>query len=303
MQQRLGDEALPPDAWARAILYLGCTDALGTRLVSHTMGGAFDRACRIGPAQASTLPYVNAPFVASWVMTNGRAFAGRVCQSLRHSTRDDGPAPMWLRFIRRDVLLAVLACGGFAEAIGGLAFGPFSFGPEDARGHGNLALRWAAENGHVAVLDRLAKAPYSLNRDDARSSLNSALFFAAMNGHVAVLDRLAAPPYSLCQDDARSCNNYALQTVAENGRVAILDRLAVPPRLAPKPREAVTTTRYKVRPRTGTSPSWTDWLRIPIRCNRKTREAVKTTRWLGGHERARRRAGPAGRSALLVVSR
>ena len=45
--------SLPPDAWARAILFLGRTDAVRTRQVSRDMGGAFDRACWTGPAPAA----------------------------------------------------------------------------------------------------------------------------------------------------------------------------------------------------------------------------------------------------------
>ena len=253
-------DSLPLDAWARAILFLGCTDAVRTRLVSRDMGGAFDRACWIGPApaaQATTSPqdlYV---------------FAERVCQSVRRAT--SGPAPLWLRYIRRDVLLAVLAYGGLAEACGGLAHCPFSFGPDEARSNDNDALRWASARGHVAVLDRLAAPPYNLGQADARSSHNHALHWAAENGHVAVLDRLAEPPYSLQQEDARSMDNYALREAARNGHVAVLDRLANPPySLDRDDARAATTAHCAVRSQKGTSPSWADWPRLRIRCNRKT---------------------------------
>ena len=212
---------VPQDALSRSILFLGCTDAARTRLVSRAMGGAFDRACWIGPAKAATLP-----FPGDCV---GEQFAEQVCRALHRSTCDDGTAPLWLRYVSRDVLLAVMAHGGFVAACDGLASGPFWFGPEDARALDNLALRWAACLGHVAVLDRLAKPPYSLGTEDARSEDNFALCLAAENGHVAVLDRLAAPPYLLGTEDARNETNYALQWAANNGHVAVLDRLAQPP--------------------------------------------------------------------------
>ena len=210
-------DGLPPDAWALAILFLVRTDAVRTRLVSRDMGSAFDRACWIGPA----------PAAQATVSPQNLFFAERVCQSVRRAT--NGPAPMWLRYIRRDVLLAVLAHGGLAEACGGLVRCPFSFGPDDARARDNLALRWAAGNGHVAVLDRLAAPPYNLGQADARSLDSCALHWAAEKGHVAVLDRLAAPPYNLGQADARSANNRALHWASRNGHVAVVDRLAAPP--------------------------------------------------------------------------
>ena len=210
-------DSLPPDAWAQAILFLGCTDAVRTRQVSRDMGGAFDRACWIGPAPAAQ---VGRHLV--WPV-----FAARVCQSVRRA--NDGPAPLWLRYIHRDDLLAVLAHGGLAEACGGLVHCPFSFGPDEARSDNNHALRTAAENGHVAVLDRLAAPPYNLGQEDARSDNNCALRWASMNGRVAVVDRMAAPPYSLGHADAKSSDNYALHWASMNGHVAVVDRLAAPP--------------------------------------------------------------------------
>ena len=215
---------MPPDAWVGAILFLGCRDAVRTRLVSRTVNDAFDRACWIGPVTAATLPsFFDQRFVP---------LAERVCRALHRSPCDNGtavPAPLWLRYVRRDVLLAVLAFGGFAAACDGLAHGPFLLGTRDARSDDNRALQWAAENGHVAVLDRLAAPPYSLGTEDARSNDNHALRSAACYGHVAVLDRLAEPPYSLGTEDARSYGNYALRCAGLNGHVVVLDRLAAPP--------------------------------------------------------------------------
>ena len=211
---------LPLDAWAQAVLFLGAKDAVRTRLVSHAMGGAFDRACWGGPAQAATLPGKGEVAIVSWVY--------RVAKRVVHHCTCSVP-PLWLRYIRRDVLMAVLARCGCNEACVGLASSPFLFGPEDARSHDNLALRMAAENGHVAVVDRLAEPPFSLGPDDARSWDNCALVVAAHNGHIAVLDRLAIPPYSLGTEDARTGGNSALRRAAETGNVALLDRLAAPP--------------------------------------------------------------------------
>ena len=194
----------PADAWARAILFLECTDAVRTRLVSRDMGDAFDRACWIGPALAAQ------PAIRPLALDT---FAERVCQSVRRA--HNGPAPLWLRYIRRDDLLAILAHGGLAEACDGLVHCPFSFGPDEARARYNMALRVAANNGHVAVLDRLAAAPYSLQHEDAKSLNNQALYLAARNGHVAVIGRLAKSPYSL--------HGYARRWAPLNWQVAVTD--------------------------------------------------------------------------------
>ena len=127
------------------------------------MNGAFDRACWIGPAQAAALP---SPSVCDGLLSCCNVavcFAERVCQAV---CRGNGKAPLWLRYVRRDILLPILAYGGCAEACGGLATSPFSFGPQEGQSGGAAALYWASRNGHVAVIDRLA-APRS--RCDGRT--------------------------------------------------------------------------------------------------------------------------------------
>ena len=155
MGQRAGS-APPPDAWTQAVLFLDAKDAVRTRLVSRAMSGAFDRACWICPAPAATLPSTDA--VAP-------RFAERVCRSLHRSPCDDGTVPLWLRYVRRNVLLAVLAYGGCATAFDGLASGPFFLGTEDARSGDNSALRRAAYEGRVAVIDRLALLDWHRRRE------------------------------------------------------------------------------------------------------------------------------------------
>ena len=86
--------------------------------------------CWIGPAQAAALPSM----VFDWTKNEewGHVFAQWICH---------GTAPLWLRYVRRDALLASLAYGGCADVCGGLASEPFSFGPDDARTMANFALR------------------------------------------------------------------------------------------------------------------------------------------------------------------
>ena len=262
-------DSLPLDAWAQAVLFLGCKDAVRTRLVSRNMGGAFGRVCWIGPAPAAQ------PMVGP---RNWAIIAERVCRSVRRA--NDGPAPLWLRYIRRDDLLPVLACGGLAEACGALVRCPFSFGPDEARSKNNLALRCAAGHGHAAVLDRLAASPYNLGQADARSDNNFALRLASMNGHVAVVDRLAAPPYNLGQADARSNDNGALRTAAWHGHVAVVDRLAAPPyNLGYE--EARSTNALLCAAKGGHVPVLDRLATPPYNLGQGTREATTTTHCTG----------------------
>jgi ankyrin repeat protein len=104
------------------------------------------------------------------------------------------------------------------------------------------ALRWAAEHGHVDVLQFLKG--FGLTPEDARSYNNYALRYAAMNGHLDVLQFLkdfmdAAPSGStapaqpgavtntkyLTLQDVRSENNAALHWAARNGHIKVLQFL------------------------------------------------------------------------------
>lgn len=219
---KMDRRCLPLDAWARSILFLGHANAMRVRLVSRGLSDAFDRACWIGPAADATIPR---PASHSHLTFGTSDMAQNLVRSLRMA----GNAPLWLRYVRRDCVLFIIAAAGHVAALDRLARPPFSLGQADARSGDSAVLCWAALDGHAAVLDRLALPPYSLGQADARSTDNKALRGAAGNGHVAVLDRLALPPYSLGRPDAQSGDNEALRSAAMNGHVAVLDRLALPP--------------------------------------------------------------------------
>ena len=56
-----------------------------------------------------------------------------------------------------------------------------------SRADNNLALRWAALNGHVEVL-RFLKNEFELTAEDARANDNDALKLAARNRHIKVIE-------------------------------------------------------------------------------------------------------------------
>ena len=93
----------------------------------------------------------------------------------------------------------------------------FGLTAEDARSKRNYALRLSARNGHVDVLKWLHET-YKLTTLDARADDNKALGLAAANGHVEVLKCLH-DTFDLTAEDARADNNYALRTAAENGHL------------------------------------------------------------------------------------
>ena len=94
---------------------------------------------------------------------------------------------------------------------------------QDARAWNNLALRWAAENGHLDVLKWLVST-FNLNSEDVRSDDNRALQLAAEYGHLDVLKWLVST-FNLNSDDVRSRNNYALQWAASEGHLDVVKYL------------------------------------------------------------------------------
>ena len=75
----------------------------------------------------------------------------------------------------------------------------------------------AAENGHLAVVERLLQD----GRVDPSAYDNYAVRWAAENGHVAVVERLLQEE----RVDPSADDNRAVQWAAENGHLAVVDRL------------------------------------------------------------------------------
>lgn len=87
----------------------------------------------------------------------------------------------------------------------------------------------AAANGHAAVLDRLTTPPYCRYRY-GNDVVAYAMALAAAGNHVAVLDRLALPPYALGRDiTAAHVATRALEAAARTGSIAAMVRLALEP--------------------------------------------------------------------------
>ena len=81
----------------------------------------------------------------------------------------------------------------------------------------NYAIRWASENGHIAIVDRLLQD----GRVDPSAFNNFAIKWASNNGHIAVVDRLL-------QDgrvDPSAFDNFAIKLSSQNGHFAVVERL------------------------------------------------------------------------------
>jgi surface antigen len=86
-------------------------------------------------------------------------------------------------------------------------------------------VRWAAENGHLAVVERLLQD----RRVDPSAGDNYAVRLAAQNGHLAVVQRLLQDE----RVDPSACNNYAVRLAAMNGHLVVVDRLLQDERVDP----------------------------------------------------------------------
>jgi ankyrin repeat protein len=89
----------------------------------------------------------------------------------------------------------------------------------------NQAIRLAARNGHVAVVERLLQD----ERVDPSAEGNYAVQFAAINGHVAVVERLLRD----VRVDPSADDNLALRWAAREGHIAVVDRLLHDARIDP----------------------------------------------------------------------
>lgn len=90
--------------------------------------------------------------------------------------------------------------------------------------HHGTALNWAAQNGHLPMVQLLA-SHFGLTADDVRVHDNFALRFAAAGGHLPVVQFLASH-FGLSADDARAYDNFALRLAAKGGHVPVLHFLA-----------------------------------------------------------------------------
>lgn len=207
-----------PDVWTRVVLFLSCKDALRVRTVSRSACDGFDGACRVGPGQVAKVGLIQP--------RNGVLLTA-ACALLCRAVRAHTGAPLWLRFVRDDHLVTVLAWGGCLAALDAVAQPPFSCAATGSTTHN--ALRWAAENGHAVVVDRLARPPFSMGPEDARAVRCLVLRVAIERGHAAVVDRLALPPYFMGNPEAMRALGPALLAADEHDHVAVLDRLARPP--------------------------------------------------------------------------
>eukprot|EP00455_Lapot_gusevi_P019844 TRINITY_DN2111_c0_g4_i1.p1 TRINITY_DN2111_c0_g4~~TRINITY_DN2111_c0_g4_i1.p1 ORF type:complete len:436 (+),score=43.95 TRINITY_DN2111_c0_g4_i1:62-1309(+) len=91
----------------------------------------------------------------------------------------------------------------------------------DLTANSNEALRLAAKNGHLSVTNRLLQVPGV----DPSAQANEAIRMAAANGHLAIVDRLLRE----AGVDPTAQNNMALRQASKHGHIAIVDRLLQAP--------------------------------------------------------------------------
>jgi ankyrin repeat protein len=94
---------------------------------------------------------------------------------------------------------------------------------EDVRSWNNGALRWAAENGHLPVVQYLFET-FQLTIQDVRWFDNDTLRCAAGSGHLPVVQYLCET-FQLTIQDIRSWNNGALRWAAHNGHLPVVQYL------------------------------------------------------------------------------
>jgi surface antigen len=95
----------------------------------------------------------------------------------------------------------------------------------DPSDQNNFAVRRAAENGHVAVVDQLLRDP----RVDSSFYDNEAVLYAARNGHLAIVEQLLQDK----RVDPSARNNLAVRLAAKNGHLAVVERLLQDARVDP----------------------------------------------------------------------
>jgi hypothetical protein len=92
-------------------------------------------------------------------------------------------------------------------------------------GRRQLRRAMAAENGHLAVVERLLQD----KRVDPSADDNYAVRWAAVNGHLAVVERLLQDK----RVDPSADDNYAVRWAAANGHLAVVERLLQDKRVDP----------------------------------------------------------------------
>lgn len=112
---------------------------------------------------------------------------------------------------------ALLAAGGCLKIVAYLCT---TCAPVDIRADGNLILRAACENGHLAVVRHLC-GYYRLTRGDLRACNNHALRAASQNGHAEIV-RYLVEVGGLGAADARAVDNQALRAASRNGHAEIV---------------------------------------------------------------------------------
>ncbi|MDB6096939.1 MAG: hypothetical protein JWM09_1217 [Francisellaceae bacterium] len=112
---------------------------------------------------------------------------------------------------QNNYALRVAAANGYLEVVNRLLAEP----GVDATANSNEAIRWAASNGHLSVVNRLLE----VSKVDITANNNEAIRMAAFCGHLEVVNRLLAVPGV----DVTADNNHAIRFAARDGHWAIVE--------------------------------------------------------------------------------
>jgi surface antigen len=115
--------------------------------------------------------------------------------------------------------------GLFKEKLDGLEMVELLLPFVDPSAEDNYAIRWASQNGHLAVVERLLKD----ERVDSSANDNHAIRSSSEKGYVAVVERLLQDE----RVDPSAEDNYAIKMASRNGHVAVVERLLADKRVDP----------------------------------------------------------------------
>ncbi|KAH0559934.1 hypothetical protein GP486_003549 [Trichoglossum hirsutum] len=117
------------------------------------------------------------------------------------------------------------SAGNGHEVVVQLLLERYGVHPDSRDRMGWTALSWAAQNGHIKVVNRLLTAKADVNAAAGAGGGRTALQAAAGGGHLEVVNRLLAANVDVNAAAAGNKGRIALQAAAEGGHLDVVDRL------------------------------------------------------------------------------
>jgi ankyrin repeat protein len=142
--------------------------------------------------------------------------------------------PQIMRVLNRETNLAELsatekqhiletALEFHSDEVSIFLFERFELTAKDVRTYNNYALREAATNGRLLIMQYLVQK-FELTADDVRANRNSTLCMAAANGHLPTVEYLVER-FKLTVVDVRARNNCAFLNAAVHGHLRMVQYL------------------------------------------------------------------------------